>query len=198
MDLISNILIFTMTLGLPLLALELNRWMASAYAGEEFSQIPVFWRASLIGGCTLGVLVFLQLVPPHDRTMDAVMSVSGPWNLTLWELFDSRIFGLGVPGESVKFHMTLQFRGLSLALLMVLALVTVGLVTSGYGYLCRERINRVLAVCTIYLLVTAFLTWYLICMALWVIHSLNFWIILLVLLLLRWPLNWPGNLRPKH
>ena len=181
-------------LAILLLVFFVSRAIISGLARQDFREVPLFWRLSVMSGLILGTMAFLSAILGDDPQLSALFVVDGAWDLTLSSFL---LYRVG-PGE-------IYFSGLYAvlarggswfnagAMMIVVSMVAIFLAALKVGSGHLSQSFRIILASLISLFTTAWLLVYVVSALLWAVHMLNFWLLFLVILILRWPfvsLSW--------
>src|SRR5579859_5291392 len=164
--------------ALPILALKLERRILDRIAPAEYFEIPLVTGAARFFGLALGIaLLYARFSDGRYFDLNRLFTPQSPWNLSLVEFLRDRAnpfdYGIG----TVLDH--LQRYGASLAFLSLLAAVGVAAVlalAAPVRFWPQPAARRAMLASLVLALFDAYLTIYAVCLVLWVLFLLNFWI----------------------
>ncbi len=181
-------------LAILLLVFFVSRAIISGLARQEFREVPLFWRLSVMSGLILGTMAFLSAILGDGPQLGTLFVVDGAWDLTLssfllyrvgpGETYFSGLYAVLASGGS-------WFNAGAVMIVVSMVAIVVAALKVGSGHLSHSF--RIILASLISLFTTAWLLVYGLSALLWAIHMLNFWVLFLVILILRWPfvsLSW--------
>jgi hypothetical protein len=164
--------------ALPILALKLERRILDRVAPADYFEIPLVTGAARFFGLALGIaLLYARFADGRYFDLNRLFTPQSPWNLSLVEFLRDRAnpfdYGIG----TVLDH--LQRYGASLAFLSLLAAVGVAAVlalAAPVRFWPPPAVRRAMLASLVLALFDAYLTIYAVCLVLWGLFLLNFWI----------------------
>jgi hypothetical protein len=170
-----------LVIGAPLLLWEWTVQFSRVVRGGSGSG-----DATVIAGVMLGLAALPLLIPPMALTWDAVVTPEGVWDLTLLEFLERALRYAARAGGELTGALVLDDERANLLAWCGLAMLVWTLRIGATLTQRRGRRARALLMAELIVLVTSFYgIVYVGTLALWSINQLNFWVLLVVILLLQ-------------
>jgi hypothetical protein len=176
-------------LGIPIALVGLARFAVRGLAAPDYVQIPLLSKLTIMAGVILGVALLCDLAFPSLYPLEQVLKIGGPWDLNLWAFLTTRVNPLALDVRdllrSLRFEGPWRFLSLMFAVAIALAVLSVFLC---FYYWRPPQAVISAAVGLLNVAIFAYVVFYLVCGLLWMINTLNFWALVVILLLYqsRW------------
>jgi hypothetical protein len=174
-------------LGVPILLIGVARYGMREVAEPEYVQIPLLLKLTITAGLILGVGLLVAVARPEYYHLEQVLRVDGPWSLSLGEFLSHRVNPLNLDLEAVIDRIRFDDPAGNLAVLFgTPALLAAVAAAACYGYWppLPATISALVSLAAVVLV--AYVVFYLACGVLWLGHELNFWALLIVMVLFQW------------
>jgi hypothetical protein len=186
MDTLSSLLSFVsqaiIVIAIPFVASHIGALILQKMVHREFFQVPILTTLARLQGVLLGLLLVRLGFDHRYFDLEQMFQPDGPWNLTLSQFLLERA-NMFVYGSLPMMRMLGEVpsnEGLLAVLIMVVLPLLVVILSLSFWEL-REALQALFASAGIALW-AGWLTVYLICMAFWTFHLLNFWSLILLVL----------------
>ena len=174
-------------LGVPVVLAGIARYGIRQVAAPEYIQIPLLIKLTVTAGLILGVGLLAAVARPEHYVLEQVLRVSGPWDLSIGEFLRDRVnplrLDLGGVIDALRFD---DPRGNLAVLFATPAILAAVMVLACYGYWQPLAGTTCALVSLGAIVIIAYVVFYLVCGALWTANLLNFWALLIVMLLYQW------------
>ena len=179
-------------LGIPIFCVFFARLLTHRLALEEFMMMPIFSRLCVLAGIAFGLAMLQSFTPAQGFVPELIFAVDGPWDLTTAQFLLERVnpfffifngFAIQQYSEFVRLVFFVLL-GIASALVLIIAVVALRDRTIRQGM-------RVIIAALGNILLNSYLLFYTVSALLWLLNTLNFWVFWLLLLLLRWPFDFP-------
>ena len=173
-------------LGVPIVLAGLARYGIRHVAEPEYVQIPLLIKLTVTAGLILGVGLLAAVARPEYYLLEQVLRVDGPWSLSLTEFLSLRVNPLALDVGAVVDRIRYDDPTGNLAILFgAPALLAAVMVVACYVYWQPLPATTCALVSLAAIAIAAYVVFYLVCGALWLGNLLNFWALLLVLVLIQ-------------
>jgi len=192
-DLLSIVSQAMVVITIPFVVSQIGNLLLHKVAHQEFFQVPILTTLARLQGMLLGLLLMRVGLSGNYFDLEHMFLLDGPWNLTLSQflleranifVYDSlplvRLLG-DVPSNE----------GLLAVLVMVVLPLLIVVLSLGFWEL-REALHALVASAGIALWAGWF-TIYLVCVAFWSFHLLNFWSLILLALYIQYRRHGRGS-----
>jgi hypothetical protein len=174
-------------LGVPVALIGIARYGIRQVAEPEYVEIPLLIKLTVTAGLILGVGLLAVVARPEYYYLEQVLRVGGPWDLSLGEFLRHRVNPLQLDVAAVID--TLRFgdprRNLAVLFLTPAILASV-MVAACYRFWHAPAATTCALVSLGAIVIVAYVVFYLACGALWIANLLNFWALLVILVLYQW------------
>jgi hypothetical protein len=174
-------------LGVPVALIGIARYGIHQVAEPEYMEIPLLIKLTVTAGLILGVGLLAAVARPEYYFLEQVLRVGGPWDLSLGEFLRYRVSPLQLDVGAIID--TLRFddprRNLAILFLTPAILASV-MVLACYGYWQPLAATTCALVSLGAIVIVAYVVFYLACGVLWIANLLNFWALLVILVLYQW------------
>jgi hypothetical protein len=174
-------------LGIPITLIGIARYAIHQVAEPEYLEIPLLIKLTITAGGILGVGLLAAVARPEYYFLEQVLRVGGPWDLSLGEFLRYRVSPLRLDLDEVID--TLRYddprRNLAVLFLTPAILATI-LVIACYRFWEPRAAATSALVSLGAIIIIAYVVFYLVCGALWIANLLNFWALLVILVLYQW------------
>jgi hypothetical protein len=174
-------------LGVPIALLGIARYGILQVAEPEYIQVPLLAQLTVTAGLLLGVGLLAAVARPEYYLLEQVLRVGGPWDLNVGEFLRYRVSPLQLDVGAVID--TLRFadprRNLAVLFLTPLILAAV-MVIACFRFWQPPAATTTALVSLGAIVIVAYVVFYLACGVLWIANLLNFWALLVILVLYQW------------
>jgi len=174
-------------LGVPVVLAGIARYGIRQVAAPEYIQIPLLIKLTVTAGLILGVGVLTAVARPDHYLLEQVLRVGGPWDLSIGEFLRYRVnplrLDVGAVIDALRFD---DPRGNLAILFATPAILAAAMVLACYGYWQPLAATTCALVSLGAIVIIAYVVFYLVCGALWTANLLNFWALLIIMLLYQW------------
>jgi len=174
-------------LGVPVALIGIARYGIRQVAEPEYVEIPLLIKLTVTAGLILGVGLLAAVARPEYYYLEQVLRVGGVWDLSLGEFLRYRVnplrLDLGALIDELRFD---DPRGNLAVLFLTPALLALVMVVACYRFWEPLAATTCVLVSLGAIVIVAYVVFYLACGALWVANLLNFWTLLVILVLYQW------------
>jgi hypothetical protein len=174
-------------LGVPVALIGIARYGILQVAEPGYTEIPLLLKLTVTAGLILGVGLLAAIARPEYYLLEQVLRVGGPWDLSLGEFLRHRVsplqLNLGAVIDTLRFAD--PRRNLAVLFLTPATLAAV-MVLACYRFWppLAATISALVSLGAI--VIVAYVVFYLACGVLWLANLLNFWALLVILVLYQW------------
>jgi|GEM_PF-5542683 len=141
-----------------------------------FFLMPMVWVLAISTGLILGALLLSFNLDPHYFTVDNVFRSEGPWALTYSEFIRSRVNPFNYSLRPIFTYLDTYDHDMNLTVVLVLAASTYGLlIVRAFATWGSLAALRGVLFGSVLVLWSAYMTIFMVCLALWLFNLLNFW-----------------------
>ena len=174
-------------LGVPVALIGIARYGIRQVAEPEYVQIPLLIKLTVTAGLILGVGLLAAVARPEYYYLEQVLRVGGVWDLSLGEFLRYRVnplrLDLGALIDELRFD---DPRGNLAVLFLTPVLLALVMVVACYHYWEPLAATTCALVSLGAIVIVAYVVFYLACGTLWLANLLNFWALLVILVLYQW------------
>jgi hypothetical protein len=174
-------------LGVPIALIGITRYGIRQVAEPEYVEIPLLLKLTVTAGLILGVGLIAALARPEYYYLEQVLRTGGPWDLSLGEFLRYRVnplhLDIGAVIETLRFD---DPRGNLAVLFLTPAILALVMVLACYRFWLPAAATTCALVSLGAIVIVAYVVFYLACGALWLANLLNFWALLVILVLYQW------------
>jgi hypothetical protein len=165
---------------LPIAATKLAGNITRRMRPRDFFEVPLVTTLAKSLGIALGIALIYIRFDPRYFDFHALFTPESPWNLSVWRFLGERAnplnYGIGTVVDDPAGHRaTTTF----LVLVGIVALLLAAVVAASFVFWRGAMARRAALLGLALAAFVAYLTIYTICLVLWSLYLLNFWIILL-------------------
>ena len=186
MDTLSSLISFVsqaiIVIAIPFVVSHVGSLILQKMVHREYFQVPILTTLARLQGVLMGLLLVHLGFDNRYFDLEQMFQPDGPWNLTLSQFLLERA-NMFVYGSLPMMRMLGEVpsnKGLLAVLIMVVLPLLIVIMSLSLWEL-REALQALFASAGIALW-AGWLTVYLICMAFWTFHLLNFWSLILMVL----------------
>lgn len=173
--------------GVPVVLTGIARYGIRQVAEPEYVQIPLLIKLTVTAGLILGVGFLTAVARPEFYVLEQIVRVDGPWSLSLGEFLRYRVNPLELNVVALIDAIRLEHPRGNLAVLFgAPAVLALAMVVACYLYWQWPSATICALVSLVAIAIVAYVTFYLVCGALWIVNELNFWVLLLIAVLYQW------------
>jgi len=174
-------------LGVPVALIGIARYGIRQVAEPEYVEIPLLIKLTVTAGLILGVGLLAVVARPEYYYLEQVLRVGGPWDLSLGEFLRYRVSPLRLDVGAVIDELRFDDPRRNLAVLFLApAILALVMVVACYRYWQPLAATTCALVSLGAIVIVAYVVFYLACGALWMANLLNFWALLVILVLYQW------------
>jgi formate hydrogenlyase subunit 3/multisubunit Na+/H+ antiporter MnhD subunit len=154
---------------------------------HDFYEVPLVIALAKLLGIALGVALIYARFDRRYFDVHALFIPESPWNLSLWQFLADRAnpfnFGIGtIVDDPAGNRATATFA----VLIGIVAALLVAAVAVPFVFWPRAMARRAALLSLLLAAFVAYLTIYVICLILWSLYLLNFWIIALAAVMFQY------------
>src|SRR5262249_2174223 len=179
---LARLLQVILALALPI-ALGEIAWLVIRWLGPaDFWRVPAFTGAAKLLGLIVGIVLLLSQYDPAFFDPHRLFTPDSPWNVSLWGFLGRRVNPLDYAIRPIVQWFSAE-DSYELRLVSLLAMAALLIAVAAMPFYFWKRAVGPIALLSALLLavVTAYLTVYFVCLALWTLYLLNFWSLALII-----------------
>jgi hypothetical protein len=166
--------------ALPIAAIKLAGRITRRMPPHDFYEVPLVTGLAKLLGIALGVALIYARYDRRYFDLHALFIPESPWNLSLWQFLGERAnplhYGIGtLVDDPAGNRATASF----VVLISIVAALLLAAVAAPFVFWPRAMARRAALRSVLLAAFVAYLTIYVICLALWLLYLLNFWTIAL-------------------
>ena len=174
-------------LGVPVALIGIARYGIRQVAEPEYVEIPLLIKLTVTAGLILGVGLLSAVARPEYYYLEQVLRVSGPWDLSLGDFLHYRVNPLRLDVEALIDELRFGDPRRNLAVLFVAPAILASVMAAACYHYWQPLAATTCALVSLgAIVIVAYVVFYLACGALWVANLLNFWTLLVILVLYQW------------
>ncbi|HEV2300858.1 MAG TPA: hypothetical protein VGR91_04745 [Stellaceae bacterium] len=163
---------------LPILALKLERRILDRVAPADYFEIPLVTGSARFFGLALGItLLYARFADRRYFDLNRLFTPQSPWNLSLVQFLRDRAnpfdYGIGTLVDDLQRH---GAQPAVLSLLAMVAVAAVAALAAPLRFWPLPAARRAVLASLVLAGFDAYLTIYLVCLVLWCLFLLNFWV----------------------
>jgi hypothetical protein len=187
LELLKTLLQILVVVLVPLLVSRIVLIMIRKIAHEEFFQVPILSILARLQGIIAGILVIQLDFDRQYFDIEQIFLSDGPWSLDLSQFLLERanLFVYDLSSIINLLVHTSNYEENILAILVAVILPFLILILSFFFWEFSKATQAIIASVMLVML-ASWLTIYLISAALWLLHILNFWSLVLLVMYLRY------------
>jgi hypothetical protein len=176
-----------LVVALPIAATKLAGRMTRRMLPHDFYEVPLVIALAKLLGIALGVALIYARFDRRYFDVHALFIPESPWNLSLWQFLGDRAnplhYGIGtLIDDPAGNRATATF----VVLISIAAALLVAVVAVPFVFWPRATARRAVLLSVLLAAFVAYLTIYVICLILWSLYLLNFWIIALAAVMFQY------------
>jgi hypothetical protein len=174
-------------LGVPVALIGIARYGILQVAEPGYTEIPLLLKLTVTAGLILGVGLLAAVARPEYYLLEQVLRVGGPWDLSLGEFLRHRVSPLQLDLGAVIDTLRFADPRRNLAVLFLTpAILAAVMVLACYRFWPPLAATTSALVSLGAIVIVAYVVFYLACGVLWLANLLNFWALLVILVLYQW------------
>ncbi|MBI1774042.1 MAG: hypothetical protein HYR63_01720 [Proteobacteria bacterium] len=184
---LERLLQLALVLALPIAVGELGWAVLRSIAPSDFWRVPAVVAPSKCLGVILGIILITSRYDSRLFDLHLLFVSESPWNLSLSGFLAERVNPLNYGIGSIVQRLATEGSHGLLVFGLVAAAVLFIAIAAGPFFFWPAPIAAMAGLTGLLLsAVAAYLTIYLVCLALWTVHLLNFWSIALLIVLFQY------------
>ncbi len=169
-----------LVVALPVVAIKLAGRMTRRMPPRDFYEVPLVTALAKLLGVALGVALVYARFDRRYFDLHALFIPESPWNLSLWQFLAERAnplhYGIGTLVDDPAGN---RASATFLVLAGIVAALSAAAAAAPFVFWPVALARRAVLLSALLAAFVAYLTIYAICLALWSLYLLNFWIIAL-------------------